>query len=127
MPERMIDQMARLALAVECAKTPDAISTAVAAFRRAAGHEPVAFAGAILELYRSTGRNGLGQRPSRLGGALGDDKVSAAAGLFDAKVRKAMRTADGDLQRTAELLWTWGRQDRGFADAMVRLFLSSWP
>ncbi len=47
--------------------------------------------------------------------------------LFDAIVRMAMRSADSDLQRAAELLWTWGRQDRDFGDAMIRLFLAAWP
>ena len=128
MPERMIDRMARLALEVERATTPDTMAVAVAAFRRAASYEPVAFAGAVLELYRATGRNRVDRvAMARQEGPLAAGKMVAAADLFDAKVRKAMRSTGGDLQRAAELLWTWGRQDRGFGDAMIRLFLVSWP
>lgn len=125
---RMIDRLARLAQEVERAATPENKATATATFLRACRREPVALAGAVLELYRAAGHGSESRQSGRRAdGPLSGDKLTAAAALFDAKARKAMRGASGDPVRAAELLWTWGRQDRGFGDAMIRLFLVSWP
>lgn len=122
---RLIAHLAALALAIEQAGSPDEVGRTVAAFRKAIARQPIPVAAAVLELYRRCG-GGREAQSLPVAGPLGIEKLSTAGELFDTKARKAVRGAAGDPSRAAELLWTWARQERSLADAIIRLFLATW-